>query len=101
MTRPIISQKNFENRIRQPELKVGDIDLEGSSLDPSAKCFDKKAYYGYMEVDDYLGIHGWYRDEDEESEDDDDDWEITNYGIDPELGGCYGIDFTDEVGFRD
>ena len=33
--------------------------------------------------------------------DEDNDWEITNYGIDPELGGCYGIDFTDEVGFRD
>tara|TARA_Y100000310_G_scaffold177116_1_gene177200 strand:- start:228 stop:653 length:426 start_codon:yes stop_codon:yes gene_type:complete len=34
-------------------------------------------------------------------DDDDDDWEITNYGIDPELGGRYGVDFTDEVGFRD
>ena len=33
--------------------------------------------------------------------DDDDDWEISNYGIDPELGGRYGIDFDDEVGFRD
>ena len=31
----------------------------------------------------------------------DDDWEINNYGIDPELGGRYGIDFDDEVGFRD
>jgi hypothetical protein len=31
----------------------------------------------------------------------DDDWEISNYGIDPELGGHYGIDFDDEVGFRD
>ena len=30
-----------------------------------------------------------------------DDWEINNYGIDPELGGIYGIDFDDEVGFRD
>ena len=30
-----------------------------------------------------------------------DDWEITNYGIDPELGGRYGVDFDDEVGFRD
>ena len=34
-------------------------------------------------------------------DDDDDDWEISNYGIDPELGGRYGIDFDDEVGFRD
>ena len=93
MTRLIISQKNFENRIRQPELKVGDIDLEGSSLDPSAKCFDKKAYYGYMEVDDYLGIHGWYRDEDEEPEDDDD--EFNEYGLLSD-SGC-----PDEVGFRD
>ena len=33
--------------------------------------------------------------------DEDDDWEITNYGIDPELGGRYGVDFDDEVGFRD
>ena len=33
--------------------------------------------------------------------DEDDDWEINNYGIDPELGGRYGIDFDDEVGFRD
>lgn len=33
--------------------------------------------------------------------DDDDDWEINNYGIDPELGGRYGVDFDDEVGFRD
>ena len=30
-----------------------------------------------------------------------DDWEITNYGIDPELGGRYCVDFNDEVGFRD
>jgi len=30
-----------------------------------------------------------------------DDWEVHNYGIDPELGGIYGIDFDDEVGFRD
>ena len=93
MTRPIISQKNFENRIRQPELKENDIDLEGSSLDPSAKCFDKKAYYGYMEVDDYLFIHGWYRDEDEEPEDDDD--EFNEYGLLSD-SGC-----PDPVGFRD
>jgi len=33
--------------------------------------------------------------------DEEDDWEITNYGIDPELGGRYGVDFDDEVGFRD
>ena len=33
--------------------------------------------------------------------DEDDDWEINNYGIDPELGGRYGIDFDDEIGFRD
>jgi|TARA_Y100000296_G_scaffold82258_1_gene111106 hypothetical protein len=43
----------------------------------------------------------WDVDEDEPDQYDDDDWEITNYGIDPELGGRYGIDFDDEVGFRD
>ena len=46
----------------------------------------------------YSSIHTV--DEDDDC-DEDDDWEITNYGIDPELGGRYGVDFNDEVGFRD
>ena len=101
MTRPIVSDKNFEKRIRQDALKRsgGGIDHEGSSFDPSAECFDKKHYYQYIENGyEWIAAVGlWYRDDD----DYDDDWEISNYGIDPELGGRYGIDFDDEVGFRD
>ena len=104
MTRPIVSDKNFEKRIRQDALKRSGegIDLEGSSFDPSAECFNKKNYYQYIENGyEWIAAVGvWYRDEDID-DDDDDDWEISNYGIDPELRGRYGIDFDDEVGFRD
>jgi hypothetical protein len=96
MTRPIVSQKNFETRIREDALvcSEGGIDLEGTSFDPSAECFSKKQYYQYIEHG-YEWISavggGWYRDE---YDDDDDDDEFNEYGLLID-SGC-----PDPVGFR-
>ena len=99
MTRPIVSDKNFEKRIRQDALKRsgGGIDHEGSSFDPSAECFDKKHYYQYIENGyEWIAAVGlWYRDDD----DYDDDWEEMG-GIDPALAPNHDWD-SDPVGFRD
>jgi hypothetical protein len=98
MTRPIVSDKNFEKRIRQDALKRsgGGIDHEGSSFDPSAECFDKKHYYQYIENGyEWIAAVGlWYRDDD----DYDDDWEEMG-GIDPALAPNHDWD-NDPVGFR-
>jgi hypothetical protein len=100
MTRPIVSDKNFEKRIRQDALKRsgGGIDHEGSSFDPSAECFDKKHYYQYIENGyEWIAAVGlWYRDGDDD--DYDDDWEEMG-GIDPALAPNHDWD-NDPVGFR-
>jgi len=95
MTRPIISEKNFEKRIRQDCLRMsgGGIDLEDSSFDPSADCFSKKQFYQYIESGyDWALEQGWYSDDD--SDDDDDDDEFNEYGLLSDCG-C-----PDPVGFR-
>jgi hypothetical protein len=100
MTRPIVSDKNFEKRIRQDCLKMsgGGIDLEDSSFDPSADCFSKKQYYQYIESGyDWALEQGWYSDNDSD-DDEDDDWEEMG-GIDPGLAPFHDWD-SDPVGFR-
>ena len=104
MTRPIVSDKNFEKRIRQDALKCsgGGIDLEDSSFDPSAKCFDKKKYYQYIEHGYEWALNvpgGWFNDDDDDDDDYDDDWEEMG-GIDPALAPNHDWD-SDPVGFRD
>jgi len=98
MTRPIVSDKNFETRIRQDFFRHCDGDLKGSSFDPSAKCFDKKQYYQYIEHGyEWATEQGWYRDD--ADDDYDDDWEEMG-GIDPALAPSHDWD-RDPVGFRD
>ena len=103
MTRPIVSDKNFEKRIRQDALKRsgGGIDYEGSSFDPSAKCFDKKHYYQYIENGyEWIAAVGiCYYDPVYDDYDDDDGWEEMG-GIDPALAPNHDWD-SDPVGFRD
>jgi len=95
MTRPIVSQNNFESRIREDALVCsrGGIDLEGTSFDPSAECFSRKQYYQYIENGyEWATEQGWHRDGC--NYDDDDDDEFNEYGLLKD-SGC-----PDPVGFR-
>ena len=75
-----------KKRVKSKQLSHDELAM--AMLDPDSEYFDEEQYamWGHL--------HPSYNPED-------DDWEITNYGIDPELGGRHGIDFDDEVGFRD
>jgi hypothetical protein len=98
MTRPIVSQNNFESRIREDALVCSEegIDLEGTSFDPSADCFSKKQYYQYIENGyEWATEKGWYRDDDSLYDYDDDDDEFNEYGL------LVDSNCPDPVGFRD
>ena len=96
-----MSTKEFEEMLDYYATEIKDI-IKEDSLKTTFKSL-KKLKKDIESERDKMQAKRWeeivY---DERGEDcDDDDWEISNYGIDPELGGRYGIDFDDEVGFRD